>query len=153
MKARTKDMERTLTFNKVAMYRAVGHGILRTDCATLVLKTGQKYAQYDDAIEIQYLEKRKRYPRGNFLAGNDVWLRVVALADAIDPDYFMVPDGPLLYRSRYVSYDMRYTTDFEDKLAAANVPVLFAVGAGHRGECDCHFCSHRLKGNPLAAGE
>jgi hypothetical protein len=133
------------TFNKVAMYRAVGHGVLRIDCKILVVKTQQNHAQYDDAIEYQYLEKRKRYPRGGFLTGGAKWLRVVPLASAIDADDFLVPDGPHFYRSRYVSYDMRYITDFEDKLTAAKVPVLFSEGAGHRGECSCHSCSHRLK--------
>jgi hypothetical protein len=139
------DQKMEHTFSSVAMYRAVGHGILRTDCRILVVKTQQKCAQYDDAIEYQYLEKRKRYPRGNVLTGIDIWLRVVPLANAIEPDDVMVPDGPHLFRSRYLSYDMRYITDFEDKLTAAKVPVLFSVGAGHRGECSCHSCSHRLK--------
>jgi hypothetical protein len=137
--------EQNVRFENVALYLVAGHGIRRIDCKNLALKTQQQHAQFDDAIEYQYLEKRKRYPRGGFLTGSDVWLRVVPLASAIDPDYFMVPDGPELFRSRYASYDMRYVADFEDKLTAAKVPMLFSIGTGHRGECGCHFCSHRLK--------
>jgi hypothetical protein len=136
-------MEETLNFNNVALYRAIAHGIRRIDCKALVLKINKDKDQ--TSIAYQYLEKRKRYPRGNQLTGDDLWLRVVPLANAIDPDFFLVADGPDLLRSRYLSYDVRYMTDFEDKITAANLPVLFSVGAGHRGECPCHSCSHRLK--------
>jgi hypothetical protein len=138
-------MEQTLTFENVAMYRVAGHGIRRTNCRTLTLRTEQKYAQFNDAIKYEYLEKRKRYPREGYLTDKDKWLRVVSLASAIDPDFFMMPDGPNLLRSRYPSYDMRYITDFEDKMTMAKVVALFSVGTGHRGACGCHWCSHRME--------
>jgi hypothetical protein len=110
-------------------------GVRQITCRTLEVKTGQKYAQYDNAIRIKFVQAGQRTPRGIVL-DYDPWLRIVA-SGPMAPK----PEDPLDTRgdgskvSRYCSHDPRYVTDFEDKLVASGVPVLMAIGAGRREKC------------------
>lgn len=56
-----------LTFFDVALYRGGMFGISRTNCKTMTIKTGQKYAQYSGAVRVEYLEKGKRKPHALML--------------------------------------------------------------------------------------
>ena len=58
-------------------------GISVTTCKSVKLTTGVKYAQYNDAIRVEYLEKGKRNARMFVLAENNPWLRVIDNAVAI----------------------------------------------------------------------
>lgn len=135
-------------FTDVAIYRTGGmFGVARTDCKTLVIKTGQLYAQYNDAIRVEYLEPRKRTIKA-FVLTYKPWLRVMSLKDAVRPDGAMVAAGDGSSIARYLSCDPRYATDFEDKIEG--LQVLYSVGAGDReGEFlernkahdrDCDYC-------------
>ncbi len=125
------------TFENVTMYRTgefLG-GIHATVCKSLELTFNVKYAQYNDAVEVRYIEKGKRNMRGFTLCGASRWLRVCSVKEAIEPDSAMVPSesstpGMTCKVSRYTSCDPRYQTDFEDK--AAGVNWLVAIGAGDR---------------------
>lgn len=134
----------TLKFENVAIYRVGMFGVHRTDCRELTLMTGQKYAQYTDAIALRFVEKGKRKLMGSVLADHSPWLRVVAAAKApaVDDPMEKIDGGS---KSRYTSYDMRYVTEFEDKLTASGAEVVFTVGSGHRGECGCGLCAHRMR--------
>jgi len=124
-------MEQILSFNDVVLYRRGIFGISRTDCKVLNLATGQKYAQYDDAVRYQLVEKGKRKPQAYALADHDPWMVVVKAEHAIQPDSGLVEDCGSK-SSRYPSCDPRWVTDFEEKLMAARpaVVVLWSVGLG-----------------------
>lgn len=130
----------TMKFENVTMYRAgemIG-GIHATVCKSIEITFGVKYAQYNDAVKVVYLEKGKRNMRGFTLCGPHRWFRVCATPKAITPDAAMIPSpsmstsGMACTISRYTSCDPRYQTDFEDKADAAGVPWLVAIGAGAR---------------------
>ena len=135
----------TMTFENVALYRVGMFGVSRIDCKTLKLETGQKYAQYSNATRVTYLEKGKRKPMAFMLAEREPWLRVVEGKTAPTPADGMVSQGDGSSISRYTSYDIRYITDFEDKLTESGIKVLFEIGAGHRGECGCGLCAGRMR--------
>jgi len=126
-------------FENVTMYRAgeMLGGVHAMTCKTLEVTFNVKYAQYNDAVKVIYMEKGKRTLRGFTLSGPQRWLRVCATKDAITPDPAMVPGdsgvaGMTCKVSRYTSCDPRYQTDFEDKADAAGVTWLLAIGAGAR---------------------
>lgn len=130
----------TFTFDNATMYRDAMFGVSRTDCRTITITTGVKYAQYDDAVKVVYTEKGKRTPRGTVLCGAELWIRVVATKDAISPDSGMVPNGDGSRTSRYTSCDPRYRTDFEDKLDASHVTPLISIGIGDREGAHLERC-------------
>lgn len=129
--------EGTKIYANVAMYRSGMFGIARTDCKTVEVTTGVKYAQYNNAIRVKYLEKGKRITRG-FILDYDPWLRLIALADAVPEPDGMVRNGNGSLISRYASHDPRYTTDFEDSIAG--VPVALVIGAGAREGAHLEQC-------------
>lgn len=60
----------TMKFQNVTMYRAgemIG-GIHATVCKSIEITFGVKYAQYNDAVKVVYLEKRKRTMDGKAVA-------------------------------------------------------------------------------------
>ena len=121
------------TFENVTMYRMGSmFGTSRVDCRTLKVTTGVKYAQYSDAVRVEYVEKGKRSARAGVLCGAEKWIRVCLEKDAIDAPPAMIPNGNGSSISRYSSCDPRWTTDFEDAADAAGVPWLMAIGAGIR---------------------
>lgn len=120
------------TFKNVTIYRSSAmFGISKTDCKSVTVKTGQKYAQYTDAVRVEYLEKGKRTLRA-FILDYKPWLRIVETKHAIAPDDPMVPNGDGSSASRYTSCDPRWETDFETKLDAFGVRLLCSIGAGDR---------------------
>jgi hypothetical protein len=137
----------TKTFENVTMYRTgefLG-GIHKLDCKSIEVTFDVKYAQYNDAVQVKYMEKGKRTLRGFVLSGASRWLRVCPQAQAIEPDPSMIPSesstpGMTCKVSRYTSCDPRYETDFEDKAEAAGVNWLVAIGAGDREGAHLERC-------------
>lgn len=128
----------TKEFEDVTLYLAGMFGVGRTDCRTLKITTGVEYAQYDDAIRVEYLEKGKRKGR-RLILDYKPWLRVVNRATAINPANPLVANADGSRVSRYTSFDPRYITDFEDLLANSGTPVILAIGEGEREKCArCH---------------
>lgn len=99
-------------FRNVALYRAGMFGISRINCKTLEISTGLKYAQYEDAIRVVYLEKGKRKPVA-FILLYAPWLRVLAMDKAVDPPDLFIREGDVQI-TKYSSFDPRWETDFED---------------------------------------
>ena len=128
-------MGETLKFSNVTIYRrGYMFGITRTDCRDLTITTGVRYAQYDDATKLEWIERGKRKRVGCILDGHKPWLRVVNTAEAIEPQSPLEDVGGGTQRSRYLSCDPRWVTDFEDQLATAGVVAVFAIGQGERPE-------------------
>lgn len=156
-------MENIMSFDNVAMYRPgefIG-GIHKTICNTIEVTFGVKYAQYDDAVQVRYIEKGKRNMRAFVLCGASRWLRVCKTNEAIEPAPSMVPaesstPGTTVKVSRYTSCDPRYQTDFEDAADAAGVNWLVAVGIGDREGAHLDRClaMNRPAGNitPVKGG-
>lgn len=117
----------TLTFTNVSIYRDAMFGVSRVDCRTLTVLTNQKYAQYNDAVRGQYVERGKRKPVSFVLGGCERWLVVLPTVEAIDPDTSLMLDGSGNCVSRYSSCDSRWRSDFEAKLAACGVKPLLVL--------------------------
>jgi hypothetical protein len=128
----TETNEKTQEFENVTLYTSGMFGISATACKTLKVTTGVRYAQYNDAIRVEYFEPRKRNGR-RLILDYKPWLRVVDTANAIRPADPLIHTGSGAKVSRYSSFDPRYVTDFEDALIG--VPVLLAIGAGDREKC------------------
>lgn len=126
----------TTTFDNITMYRDGMIGLARIDCRSMTVTTGVKFAQYNDAVRVEYVEKGKRKGH-SFMLGHGKWLRVVDTANAIDTQALVkmpsVPgSGVECRQSRYASCDPRWETDFEDELARLGISVLYSIGAGER---------------------
>lgn len=122
------------TFNDVALYlkgEFMGN-VHRIDCKEVTVTTGVKYAQHDDAVNVSFLRKGKRKRQGTLLT-HKPWLRIIAAGAAVDTDPMLVPasHGGSGGRSRYLSCDPRWATDFEDRIAGM-MGVLLEIGAGER---------------------
>lgn len=124
----------THEFENVTIYRTGMFGVGALACKTVKVTTGVKYAQYENAIRVEYLEKGKRTRRA-FILDYKPWLRVVDSKVAIAPDEAIVKQENGSSVSRYTSFDPRYMTDFEDGLVAKGVPVLLSIGEGDREKC------------------
>jgi hypothetical protein len=130
----TETNERTQEFQNVTLYISGMFGINATACKSLKITTGVHYAQYTDAIRVEYFERGKRNGR-RLMLDYKPWLRVVETKDAINPADALVDNGDGSKMSRYASFDPRYVTDFEDGLIAKAVPVILAIGEGDREKC------------------
>jgi hypothetical protein len=104
---------------------------VRTDCRTLTIETGVKYAQYNNAIKVTYLESGKRKPR-YFILDYMPFLVVVNRADAIQPDGMYGPGvgsgDVVVSTSRHPSHDPGWIKGFMAKLKTANVTPVYQVG-------------------------
>lgn len=140
-------MPEVLEFSNVTLYRSGMFGVSAITCKFVKVITGVKYAQYENAVRVEYLEKGRRKTQGRyFILDYEPWLRVVESSVAIEPADPMVEckgefaGGSI---SRYTSHDPRYVTDFEDALmTAGNIPVLLAIGHGEREIC--MRCTHAI---------
>lgn len=118
-----KDIE-PIKFENVTLYiNGMMFGVSRIDCRTLEIREGYKYAQYNNAVHIQFVEKGKRKPRAIVITSLPFAV-IVATKNAIQPAHWMDKNEDGSSVSRYASCDPRYETDFLAKLQAANVPVL-----------------------------
>lgn len=122
------------TFENVTLYLRGMFGVGATACRKLKITTGVQYAQYSNAIRLEYVEKGKRTGRRCILDYKP-WLRVVDSKQAVSPADPLVSNEDGSKVSRYTSFDPRYCTDFEDLLAVGDVPILLAIGAGDREKC------------------
>jgi hypothetical protein len=118
-------------FKNVAVYLTGGMGnIIRVDCRELVIQVG-KYAQYDRAISVKYLQKGKQKWNGVW-ATYDPFVVVVPMDKAINPDDMFGDEdisntpGVTVKKGRYRSFDPRWRTDFVAQLKAKHVPVLWS---------------------------
>lgn len=100
---------------KVTIYAAGGFGIVKTE-GKLIAHGRKKYAQYDAAPFVHFIEKGKRTPRG-YCEGYKPFFLVVKGHGHPDPDSGFISEpsgvpGISCQASRYGSFDPRYQTDF-----------------------------------------
>lgn len=116
------------TFNNCTLYTMEAFGANRVDCKWIVVKYKQKYAQYNDAIRVEYLEKGKRKPRARMLISNK-YLMIVDTKDAIKvPDCMDHYEGGK--QTRYATFDERWLTDWQ--VQSKDMPVLLQIELGHK---------------------
>lgn len=118
-------------FKNVTVYLTGGMGnIIRVDCRELVIQVG-KYAQYDRAILVKYLQKGKQKWQGIW-ATYDPFVVVVPTDKAINPDSLFgdaelsSTPGVTVKKGRYSSFDPRWKADFVDQMKAHHVPVVWS---------------------------
>jgi hypothetical protein len=125
----------TTTFENCALYLAnefMGN-IVRRDCRTVRITVGVQYAQYPNAIKVEYMPKGARNRRGFYLTYKP-FLVVLSAKDAIDPASMLgapTPGGSpgvSVAMSRYSSFDSRWESDFTVALKAKNIQPLYQVG-------------------------
>lgn len=111
------------TFQNVTIYISGMFGISRIDCKTLSVESGVKYAQYNNAYRVRFLEKGKRKERGMILDYKP-FLVVLDTKHAVNPDNTTEhADG----NSGLLSYDPRFEPDFIKLIEG--LPVLYSIGA------------------------
>ena len=112
-------------FENVSVYRAneMFGCISRTDCKWIICEEGVKYAQYDNAVKIHFLEKGKRTAKTLTLSYKPFFI-AVPTAQAIEPDDWITPQADGSRVSRYSSHDERWELDIRAQLKAAGVDPL-----------------------------
>lgn len=125
----------TQTFTNVTIYLRGGMGnINRIDVRELTVERGVKYAQYNDAVRVTWLEKGKRKKAGLYLTYAP-FLLVVNREDAIEPaSIFGATElgstpGVSVRRSRYSAFDDGWVRDFRALLTEKNVTPLVSIPA------------------------
>ncbi len=127
-------MEATTTFQNCTFYKSsefMGN-IVRHDCRDLTITTGQKYAQYNDAVKVEYTKKGARKRSGFWLTYKPFFV-VLPTTDAIDPAPMLGEPTPgstpdiTIQVSRYSCCDDRWEKDFLAALADKKVQPLFQL--------------------------
>jgi hypothetical protein len=128
---RWEQVKNEKTFKNATVYLTGGMGnIIRVDCREIKIQVG-KYAQYDKAISVKYLQKGKQKWQGVW-ATYDPLVVVVPTDKAIQPDDMFgdaelsSTPGVTVKKSRYSSFDPRWKSDFLAQLKAMHVPVLWS---------------------------
>jgi len=109
-----------MTLTNVTIYTLGMFGVHRTDCDTVTISTGHKYAQYSNATRVLFERKGKRKNakdrKGQLMLTNkhDTCI-IVDQRDAVQPRDPMenVPGGR---QSRFSSYDMAYWQELKQDL-------------------------------------
>jgi hypothetical protein len=129
------DPQKQTTFWNCVLYLAseVMGDIVRRDCRLVTITEGVKYAQYNNAIKIEYTPKNAR-KRRSFYQTYNPFLVVLRAEDAVEPDSMLGPDTPgsnpgvTVSKSRYSCFDRRWRSNFVAGLAVKNIQPLFQVG-------------------------
>lgn len=111
------------TFENVTFYTTNFFGIGRVDCKSLEIREGYDYAQYPNAVHVQFLEKGKRKPKAIVISSLPFFI-LVDTKHAIKPDDWMNHNVDGSGESKYASFDERYQTDFRAKLEGAKTPII-----------------------------
>jgi hypothetical protein len=72
----------------------------------------KKYAQYDNAIKYVFTRKGKRKEESDFLRGKDCFLKIALGWGLISPADTMEDHTQDLKKTKYLSFDPRYVSDF-----------------------------------------
>lgn len=104
--------------------------INRRDVKMVTIEEGCKYAQYDNATKVTWLEPRKRNARATMLTSYP-FVVVLRREEAIDPpSIFSEPKesttgGVSIQECTYASFDDRWVTDFQALMAEKGVTPLY----------------------------
>lgn len=115
-------------FENVTLYVKGGMGNVVKVRAKFVEVTTRKWAQYDNATQLTYRKPRQRKDRSQVL-GYKPWFVVVEGDGPEVDDLFLDAQvdpktGVSFQKSRYASFDPRFVSDFEARLAASGAKVL-----------------------------
>jgi len=130
---RWEQVKNEKTFKNVALYlknETMGN-INRINCREVKIQIG-KYAQYDRAINLKWLEKGKSKWRGVWVNGYKPFVVVVPMDRAIEPDSLFGDEelsstpGVTMRRGRHMSFSSGWTDDFTKALKDKHVPVLWS---------------------------
>ena len=114
-------------FQNVTFYTMGAFGADRVDCKDAVVREGVKYAQYNDAVEITFLEKGKRNHIRRTLSGSGRYLLVVEQKHAIGvPDPFVACDSGR--QTKYATFDPRFQQEWD--LLTKDLPALVKINNG-----------------------
>lgn len=109
-------------FSDVTLYtpgNPVWSNIVRIDASKAKVWIAP-YAQYDERVFVEFTRKGKR--KDESLVTD--YLVVLATEEAIEPDDVFMPPVNGVSAARYGVADLRWRTDFEEKLKRANVSLL-----------------------------
>lgn len=128
---RWEQVKHQKSFKNATVYLTGGMGnIIRVDCREVVIQVG-KYAQYDKAILVKYLQVGKQKWSGVW-ASYEPFVVVVPRDKAISPDGIYGDEnlaktpGVVVQKGRYKSFDPQWRKDFVAQLKAKHVPVLWS---------------------------
>lgn len=101
-------------FKDATLYTTGTYGVQRVDCKEIVVKQHVQYEQYDDAVEIIFLEKGKRKLIKRMLTKTP-YLMVVSTREAITlpSEWDQEVSGEL--QTRYASFDKRWLDDWREQ--------------------------------------
>lgn len=137
------DPQKQTTFWNCVLYLAsefMGN-IVRRDCRSVTITEGVKYAQYNNAIKVEYTPKAARKLHCFYLTYRP-FLVVLRAEEAVEPDSMTGSDAPgsnlgvTLSESRYFCFDDRWESDFVARLAAKNIQPLFQVDNKYNNTSD-----------------
>ena len=127
------------------MYYEDGFGSISKMEIKLIECGTRQYAQYSAAPFVKYVQKGKRKPSG-YIKGYEPYILILKGTGHPEPasmfDKVSDKDGVSVSKSRYLSYDKRYKTDFDhvidEYIKDNNVTVLFdhrsTKGMGSHGK-------------------
>lgn len=127
------------------MYYTDGFGSISKMEIKLIECGTRQYAQYSAAPFVKYVQKGKRKPSG-YIKGYEPYILILKGIGHPEPasmfDKVSDKDGVSVSKSRYLSYDKRYKTDFDrvidEYIKDNNVTVLFdhrsTKGMGSHGK-------------------
>lgn len=110
------------SFINVTLYTVGGFGAHRIDCRELIVRKHVKFAQYDNAIEIAYVQKGKRNPRKMTLTYQPYAL-IVDTKHAIKPGTVMKSEGSGMVSA--LMYDPAHQAQWDGE--SAGMPVLMRI--------------------------
>lgn len=117
------EKEQAQYFANVALYFIGAFGAQRIDCKEAAVKTGMKYAQYNNATQVVYLEKGKRKAMQRMLDYKP-YLAIADIKDAIPTDSGLVAHAGGRI-TQYASFDPRYAIDWHEQ--SKDVPFLLKI--------------------------
>ncbi len=119
----------TTTFENCAIYKATEMmgNIVRLDVRSVTIKTGEKYAQYNNAVKVEFVKKGARTRRGFYMTYKP-FLVVLRAKDAISPDsIYSEPDAMGTCVGRYDCFESGWKSDFLSALAARGIQPIFQI--------------------------
>lgn len=130
---------REVSLERATLYYLGGFGIKRVECRTLRVRL-VKFAQYASAVEVYFIEKGKRTPRGT-KEGHDPRIVVLAGWGHFEPPSALdrMPDdgsGTVCERSRFTSFAPEWVLEMDRLIDAHLAKHPQALVADYRGR-DC----------------
>src|SRR5579875_1271441 len=124
-------MQETKAFTNVVIYlvNELMGNVQRVDAKEARVTTGVRYAQYTDAVQVEWIEPRKRN-WSRIILTFQPFIFVLTKAAAVPQPSSLVPESNGCMRSKYPSHDARYISDFLATLKQAGAKPLFAMKDG-----------------------